>query len=122
VSEIEVQAVVTAWSSQDMPERDRLMDTKVARMMVDGTLTMVDVIRGPLEAGSRDVASNIVEMQRRRLASDWCSCIYKRHGRSIRIVHQPSYACCQRGNGMETDPIRSKTCPKCRTYLTSGSI
>jgi propanediol dehydratase large subunit len=72
VSEREVQAVVTAWSSQDMPERDRLMDTKVARMMVDGTLTMVDVIRGPLEAGFRDVASNIVEMQRRRVASDWC--------------------------------------------------
>ena len=66
-----MQAVVTAWSSQDMPERDRLMDTKVARMMVDGTLTMVDVIRGPLEAGSRDVASNIVEMQRRRVAGDW---------------------------------------------------
>ena len=55
-----------------MPERDRLMDTKVARMMVDGTLTMVDVIRGPLEAGFRDVASNIVEMQRRRVAGDWC--------------------------------------------------
>lgn len=72
MSEREVQAVVTAWSSQDMPERDRLMDTKVARMMVDGTLTMVDVIRGPLEAGFRDVASNIVEMQRRRVASDWC--------------------------------------------------
>ena len=71
MSETEVQAVVTAWSSQDMPERDRLMDTKVARMMVDGTLTMVDVIRGPLEAGSRDVASNIVEMQRRRVAGDW---------------------------------------------------
>jgi propanediol dehydratase large subunit len=72
VSEREVQALVTAWSSQDMPERDRLMDTKVARMMVDGTLTMVDLIRGPLEAGFRDVASNIVEMQRRRVASDWC--------------------------------------------------
>ena len=72
MSEREVQALVTAWSSQDMPERDRLMDTKVARMMVDGTLTMVDVIRGPLEAGFRDVASNIVEMQRRRVASDWC--------------------------------------------------
>jgi len=55
-----------------MPERDRLMDTKVARMMVDGTLTMVDVIRGPLEAGFRDVASNIVVMQRRRVAGDWC--------------------------------------------------
>ena len=71
MSETEVQAVVTAWSSQDMPERDRLMDTKVAPMTGGGTLTMVDVIRGPLEAGSRDVASNIVEMQRRRVAGDW---------------------------------------------------
>jgi len=72
VSEREVQAVITAWSSQDMPERDRLMDTKVARMMVDGTLTVVDVIRALLEAGFRDVASNIVEMQRCRVAGDWC--------------------------------------------------
>lgn len=61
-----MQAATTAWSSEDMPERHRLMDTKVARMMVDGTLTVVDVISGPLEAGFRDVASNIVEMQRRR--------------------------------------------------------
>jgi propanediol dehydratase large subunit len=65
VSEREVQAVVTAWSSQDMPERHRLMATKVAHMMVDGTLTVVHVIRVLLQAGFRDVASNIVAMQRR---------------------------------------------------------
>lgn len=70
ISEAEVQAAVTAWSSEDMPQRDRLMDMKLARLLVDGTLTVVDVIRALAEAGFRDVAANIVEMQRRRVAGD----------------------------------------------------
>jgi propanediol dehydratase large subunit len=70
ISEGEVQAATTAWSSEDMPQRDRLMDIKVARMLVDGTLTVVDVIRALSEAGFDDVAGNILEMQRRRVAGD----------------------------------------------------
>ena len=70
ITEGEVQAAVTAWSSEDMPHRDRLMDIKVARLMVDGTLTVVDVIRALAEAGFHDVAGNILEMQRRRVAGD----------------------------------------------------
>jgi len=53
-----------------MPQRDRLMDLKVAPMLVDGTLTLVDVIRALAEAGFHDVAGNILEMQRRRVVGD----------------------------------------------------
>jgi propanediol dehydratase large subunit len=70
ISESEVQAAVGAWSSEDMPPRDRLSDLKVARLMVDGTLTVLDVIRTLSEAGFDDVAGNILEMQRRRVAGD----------------------------------------------------
>lgn len=70
ISEEEVQTTVTAWSSEDMPQRDRLMDLKAAPMLGDGTLTLVDVIRALAEAGFHDVAGNILEMQRRRVAGD----------------------------------------------------
>jgi propanediol dehydratase large subunit len=70
ITEQEIQAAVSAWSSADMPPRDRLGDLKVGRLMVDGTLTVVDVIRTLAEAGFRDVASNILEMQRRRVAGE----------------------------------------------------
>jgi propanediol dehydratase large subunit len=70
ISDGEVQAAVGAWSSEDMPPRDRLSDLKVARLMVDGTLTVLDVIRTLSETGFADVAANILEMQRRRVAGD----------------------------------------------------
>ena len=70
ITEREVQAAISAWSSEDMPPRDRLSDLKVARLMVDGTLTVVDVIRTLAEAGFQDVAGNILEMQRHRVAGD----------------------------------------------------
>jgi propanediol dehydratase large subunit len=70
ISEGEVEAAITAWSSADMPERDRLADIKVATMMTDGSLTVVDVIKALVEAGFRDVALNVLEMQRRRVAGD----------------------------------------------------
>jgi propanediol dehydratase large subunit len=70
ITEGDVQSAVGAWSSEDMSPRDRLSDLKVARLMVDGTLTVVDVIRTLSEAGFRDVAGNILEMQRRRVAGD----------------------------------------------------
>ena len=70
ISESEVQAATTAWSSEDMPDRDRLADIKVARMMTDGPLTIIDIIKALAEAGLRDVAGNILELQRRRVAGD----------------------------------------------------
>ncbi|HUW09585.1 MAG TPA: propanediol/glycerol family dehydratase large subunit, partial [Anaerolineae bacterium] len=70
INELEVEAAITAWSSEDMPQRDRLADIKVATMMIDGSLTVVDVIKALAEAGFHDVAANILEMQRRRVAGD----------------------------------------------------
>ena len=70
ISEQEVRAAITAWSSEDMPHRDRLGDLKVARLMTDGPLTIVDIIKALAEAGYHDVAGNILELQRRRVSGD----------------------------------------------------
>ena len=70
ISEKEVQAAITAWSSQDMPDRDMLADIKAAPLIVEGPLTVVDIIKALAEAGYDDVAGNILEMQRRRVAGE----------------------------------------------------
>jgi propanediol dehydratase large subunit len=71
ISEQEVQACITAWSSEDMPRRDRLSDLKVARLLTDGTLTIVDIVKALAAAGYHHVAGNILELQRRRVSGDF---------------------------------------------------
>ncbi|MBN1582492.1 MAG: propanediol/glycerol family dehydratase large subunit [Anaerolineae bacterium] len=71
VSDEEVQAAITAYNSQDMPDRDRVTDIKDAMMLLSGPLTVVQVIAALHQAGYEDVAANILEMQRQRVAGDY---------------------------------------------------
>ena len=71
ISEAEVQAATSAYNSQDMPDRDKVTDLKAAQMLMDGPLTIVEVIAALHEAGYRDVAANILEMQRQRAIGDY---------------------------------------------------
>jgi propanediol dehydratase large subunit len=71
ISEAEVQAAITAYSSQDMPERDRVQDIQAANMLLRGPLTVIEVIAALHRAGFTDVAANILEMQRQRVLGDY---------------------------------------------------
>ena len=71
ISEAEVEAAISAHSSQDMPDRDRVADIKAANLLLNGPLTVVEVIAALEEAGYRDVAANILEMQRQRVLGDY---------------------------------------------------
>jgi hypothetical protein len=71
VSDEEVQAAITAYNSQDMPDRDRVTDIKDAMMLLNGPLTVVQVIAALYRAGYEDVAANVLEMQRQRVAGDY---------------------------------------------------
>jgi propanediol dehydratase large subunit len=71
VSEAEVQAAITAYSSEDMPDRDRVADIQAASLLLNGPLTVVEVIAALHEAGFHDVAANILEMQRQRVLGDY---------------------------------------------------
>jgi len=71
ITEAEIEMAVTAHSSQDMPDRDRITDIKAAELLLGGPLTVVQVIAALHEAGYGDVAANILEMQRQRAIGDY---------------------------------------------------
>ena len=71
ISEVEVQRAISAFTSEDMPDRDKVADIKAAQMLINGPITVVEVIKVLQEAGFRDVAANILEMQRQRAIGDY---------------------------------------------------
>jgi propanediol dehydratase large subunit len=71
VSDSEAQAAITAFSSADMPDRDKVADLECAQKLLGGPLTVVDVIRALADAGYQDIAANIFELQRQRAIGDY---------------------------------------------------
>jgi len=71
ITEAEVEAAVTAYSSEDMPDRDKVADIEAAQRLLEGPLTVIEIIRSLEEAGFHDVAANILEMQRQRVIGDY---------------------------------------------------
>lgn len=71
ISEAEIQAATTAFSSDDMADRDKVADMEAAQRLLNGPLTVVDVIKALDAAGYQDVAGNLLEMQRQRVIGDY---------------------------------------------------
>jgi propanediol dehydratase large subunit len=71
ISDAEVAAAVTAFSSEDMPDRDRVADIRAAQMLLDGPITVIEVIRTLAETGYDEAAANLLEMQRQRVIGDY---------------------------------------------------
>jgi propanediol dehydratase large subunit len=71
ISEVEVQSAITAFTSEDMPDRDKVADIKAAQMLLNGPITVLEVIKALAEAGYHDAASNLLEMQRQRVIGDY---------------------------------------------------
>jgi propanediol dehydratase large subunit len=71
ISEAEVQAAITAYNSEDMPDRDKVADMEAAAKLLDGPLTVVDVIAALAKAKFSDIAANVLELQRQRVIGDY---------------------------------------------------
>ena len=71
ISEVEVQAAITAFTSEDMPDRDKVADIKAAQMLLNGPITVLEVIKALADTGYHDAASNLLEMQRQRVIGDY---------------------------------------------------
>jgi propanediol dehydratase large subunit len=71
ISEEEIQGAVTAFSSQDMPNRDKLSDIESAQNLLHGPLSVVDVIKALTEGGYEDIATNIFNLQQQRAIGDY---------------------------------------------------
>lgn len=71
ISEVEVEAATVAHSSDDMPARDLLPDLAAADDFLNGETDFVAVIRALQDRGFADIADNILEMGRQRIAGDY---------------------------------------------------
>ncbi len=71
ISDAEIDAAAVAHGSDDMPARDIVPDLEAADAFIAGDADFVAVIRALQNAGFGDVADNILEMGRQRIAADY---------------------------------------------------
>ena len=71
ITDEEVEAATFAHSSADMPDRDVVSDLAAADACLGGPGAVVDVIRALDSRGFSDIADNVLEMQRQRVAGDY---------------------------------------------------
>src|SRR5439155_1002708 len=71
ISEEEVEAAIYAYSSRDLPARDRAADVAAADRVLLERISAVDVARALDEHGFADAAEAVVGMQRQRVSADY---------------------------------------------------
>jgi propanediol dehydratase large subunit len=71
ITDEEILAATGAYGSEDMTDRDRVADMEAAQALQNGPRTVLDVIKALDAAGYRDVAANILEMQRQRVIGSY---------------------------------------------------
>ena len=71
ITDEEVEAATYAHGSQDMPERDKVQDTKAAQAMMERAVTGLDVAKALAKRGFTDIATNILEIQKQRVSGDY---------------------------------------------------
>jgi propanediol dehydratase large subunit len=71
VTDEEVEAATFAYSSRDLPDRDRAADVAAADRVLAEGISALDVIRELDVAGYEDVAEAVLGMQRQRVSADY---------------------------------------------------
>ena len=71
IADEEVDAATTAFSSDDMPDRDSVADLAAADAFLESDLTALDVVKALDAKGFKDVAEAVLEMQRQRVLGDY---------------------------------------------------
>ncbi|MCS7060066.1 MAG: propanediol/glycerol family dehydratase large subunit [Thermoflexales bacterium] len=71
VTDEEVEAATIAHSSDDMPARDVAADLAAADRFLNSSITMLDIARALQQRGFSDIAANVLEMGRQRVAADY---------------------------------------------------
>ncbi len=88
----EVEAATFAHSSDDMPERDLIADLAAADRFLQGDDTVLTVVKALHRHGFSQVAVNILEMGRQRLAGDYLqpAAIFERGFRVLSGINDPN--------------------------------
>ncbi|MGB7858963.1 MAG: propanediol/glycerol family dehydratase large subunit, partial [Acidimicrobiia bacterium] len=106
VTDEEVEAAVNAYTSEDMPDRDRAADVDAADTVFTKGTSGVDVARALDRAGFSDVAEAVLAMQRLRVSADYLqtSAIVGADGVVESAINDPNnYSGPGTGNRLEGD-------------------
>jgi propanediol dehydratase large subunit len=92
VTDAEVEAAVIAHSSEDMPARDVVADLAAADQFLAGDQTILAAVRALKARGFTQVAANILEMGRQRVAGDYLqpSAIFDHDFRVLSGINDPN--------------------------------
>jgi hypothetical protein len=71
ITDAEIEAAVTAHSSDDMPERDLVADLAAADAFLASDAGLLTIVRALHAGGFEDVARSVFEMGRQRVAGDY---------------------------------------------------
>ena len=92
IGDAEVDAAVVAHASADMPQRDVVADLAAADRFLAGDQTILAVIAALSKRGFTQIAANILEMGRQRIAGDYLqpAAIFDRDFRVQSGVNEPN--------------------------------
>jgi propanediol dehydratase large subunit len=92
IADAEVEAAVTAFSSDDMPDRDSVADLAAADAFLESDKTALDVVAALAGSGFEDVAESVLEMQRQRVLGDYLhtSAILDKDFKVLSAVNTPN--------------------------------
>jgi propanediol dehydratase large subunit len=71
ITDEEVETAAYAHASDEMPERDLVVDLQTADQFLAGDQSIINVIRALQKHGFDDIAANLLEMGRQRVAGDF---------------------------------------------------
>jgi propanediol dehydratase large subunit len=92
IREEEVESAAYAHRSQDMPERDRLEDTKASERILAEDITGIEIARALHKHGFRDSAKRILEIEKQRISGDYLqtSAIFDSDFNVISAINDPN--------------------------------
>ncbi|CAB1239810.1 propanediol/glycerol family dehydratase large subunit [Clostridium sp. MT-14] len=71
ITDEEVEAATYAHGSKDMPARNVVEDLKAAQELLSRGVTGLDIVKGLYKGGFKDVAENVLNILRQRIAGDY---------------------------------------------------
>ena len=92
ITDSEVDAAVTAFSSDDMPDRNSIKDLAAADAFLESDKTALDVVAALANTGFKDIAERVLEMQKQRVLGDYLhtSAIFDEDFKVLSAVNTPN--------------------------------
>lgn len=92
ITDEEVEAATYAHGSKDMPNRNVVEDLKAAQELLKRGITGLDIVKALYKGGFQDIANNVLNMLKQRVAGDYLhtSSIFDKEFNVITAVNNPN--------------------------------